>query len=332
MHIQAFLNVLCFSLPLFLHTSLAIPHYPRGYQSRPASTVFQLERNGSWFENLAVQSNGNLLVTRIDTPELWSIVPSSNSSHPGKGSLLHRFPNAMSTLGIAEIDCDVFAVVVGNLSLPSITPTPGSFVIWTVNLTSATPEARILTPLPEGQFLDGLTKFSDDLLLISDAAKGTIWRLNTTTGEYSVALSHSSMLPAAGQAVKVGVNGLKVLNNYVYYTSTSQEVYARIPVDGNATAVGPVEIITSGFTFDEFILTANGTAYLSTNPQNELIEVSPRGRVRLFAGNQFMLSLGGSTAVAINREHSILYVATSGAQFAPVLGQMEPAKVVAIRL
>jgi hypothetical protein len=45
-----------------------------------------------------------------------------------------------------------------------------------------------------------------------------------------------------------------------------------------------------------------------------------------------MLTVGGSTAVAINREHSILYVATSGAQFAPVLGRMEPAKIVAIRL
>ncbi|KAJ5616807.1 hypothetical protein N7537_001921 [Penicillium hordei] len=332
MHIQVFLNVLCFLLSLFFQTSLAIPRYPRGYQSRPASTVFQLERNGSWFENLAVQSNGNLLATRIDAPELWSIVPSSNSSHLGQGSLLLRFPNAMSTLGITEIDRDVFAVVAGNLSLPSITPTPGSFVIWTVNLTGARPEAKVLAPLPEGQFLDGITKFSDDLLLVSDAAKGTIWRLNITTGESSVALSHASMLPAAGQAVKVGVNGLKVLNNFVYYTSTSQEVYARIPVDGNATAVGPVEIITSGFTFDEFILTADGTAYLSTNPQNELIKVLPSGRVHLFAGNQFMLTVGGSTAVAINREHSILYVATSGAQFAPVLGRMEPAKIVAIRL
>ncbi|KAJ5824681.1 hypothetical protein N7447_007021 [Penicillium robsamsonii] len=332
MRFQVFLNVLWLSLPLFLQTSLATPRYPRGYQSRPASTVFQLERNGSWFENLAVRSNGNILATRIDTPELWSIVQNSNSSHLGQATLLFRFPNAMSTMGITEIDHDVFAVISGNISLPSITPTQGSFVVWTVNVTGATPEAKVLAPLPKGQFLDGITKFSDDLLLISDAAMGTIWCLNTTTGESSVALSHASMLPAAGQAVKVGVNGLKVLNSFVYYTSTSQEVYARIPVDGNATAVGPVEIITSGFTFDDFILTKDGTAYLSTNPQNELIKVSPRGRVRLFAGNQFMLSVGGSTAVAINREHSILYVTTSGAQFAPVAGKMEPAKIVAIRL
>lgn len=147
-----------------------------------------------------------------------------------------------------------------------------------------------------------------------------------------MALSDASMLPITGQAVQVGVNGLKTWHNYVYYTSTSQEIFARIPVDRNATAVGPVEIITSGFSFDDFILTANGTAFLSTNPQNEVIQVSPQGRVRLLAGNQFMLSVGGSTAITVNHDNSILYVATSGAQFAPVLGRMEPAKIAAIQL
>ncbi|KAH8424291.1 uncharacterized protein LDX57_002043 [Aspergillus melleus] len=317
---------------LFLQAALAAPHHPRSYHSKPASTVFQLERNGSWFENLAVRSDGRLLATRIDAPELWSIEPNINSSHPGHGSLLVTFPGAMSTLGITEIDSDVFAVVAGNISLPNIIPTPGSFVIWTVDLTQKAPSTQVLAHMPSGEFLDGMTKFSDDFLLISDASKGVIWRLNVRTGEYSVALSFASMVPAAGQPVMVGVNGLKVLGNYVYYTSTSQEIYARIPTDNNATAVGSAEIITSGFTFDGFALMADGTAYLTTNPQNEVIKVSSEGRVRLLAGNQFMLAVGGPTAAALDKERSVLYVATSGAQFAPVMGRMEPAKIVAIDL
>ncbi|KAJ6146043.1 hypothetical protein N7497_008025 [Penicillium chrysogenum] len=316
MRVRSLVEGLCLLLPLVIQTSLAIPHHWRNYQTRPASKVFQLEQNGTWFENLAVRSNGNLIATRIDSPELWSIVPSGNTSHPGHGSLLLKFPNALSTLGIAEIDHDVFAILAGNISLPGIIPTPGSFVVWTVNLTSAIPEAKVLAPLPGGYFLDGMTKFGDDLLLISDARKGIIWRLNITSGESSVALSDASMLPAP----------------LARPSKLAHEIFARVPVDGNATAVGPVEIITSGFSFDDFILTPNGTAYLSTNPQNEVIQVSPQGRVRLFAGNQFMLSVGGSTAIAVNHEHSIMYVATSGAQFAPVLGRMEPAKVAAIPL
>ena len=63
-----------------------------------------------------------------------------------------------------------------------------------------------------------------------------------------------------------------------------------------------------------------------------MIKVSPEGRVRLLAGNQFMLAVGGPTAAALDQERSVLYVATSGAQFAPVMGRMEPAKIVAIDL
>ncbi|KAL4733537.1 hypothetical protein BDV11DRAFT_175599 [Aspergillus similis] len=190
---------------VLLQTALAVPLHPRGYQAKPAPTVFQLERNGSWFENLAVRSDGTLLATRIDAPELWNIEPNGNSSRSGNGSLLVTFPNAMSTLGITEIARGIFAVVAGNLSLPSVTPTPGSFAIWTVDLTGAVPSTRFLASIPDGDFLDGMTMFNDDLLLISDASKGTIWRLNVKTGEYSVALSHSSMVPAAGQPVTVGV-------------------------------------------------------------------------------------------------------------------------------
>ncbi|CAG8065348.1 unnamed protein product [Penicillium salamii] len=331
MNLQSLVRGLYF-LPLFIKSSLATPQSPKGYEARSASNVFQLEQNGTWFESLAVRSNGNILATRIDSPELWSIVPSGNSGQLGHGSRLLKFPNATSTLGITEIDHDIFAVIAGNVSLPSISPTPGSFVVWTVNLTAAVPKIKVLAAIPGGQFLDGMTKFGNDLLLISDALKGSVWRLNITTGEFSVALSDASMLPATHQAVQVGVNGLKMWQNYLYFTSSTQEIFARVPLDANAMAQGPIEVITSGFSFDDFILTANGTAYLSTNPDNELIQISPRGRVRLFAGNQFMLSVGGSTAVAVNPKHSILYVATSGAQFAPIFGRIEPAKIAAIYL
>ncbi|KAL4964292.1 uncharacterized protein BDV14DRAFT_209431 [Aspergillus stella-maris] len=303
---------------LLVQTAFAAPQFPRGFQSKTASTIFQLKNNGTWIENLAVRSDGSLLATRIDAPELWSIDPNANGSSSARTSIITTFPHAMSTLGIVELTHDIFAIVVGNLSLPSVTPTPGSFNVWTVDLTGHAPCTEILARMPNATFLDGMAKYADNLLLLTDAAKGAVWRLNTTTGDYS--------------PVKVGVNGIKVRKNYVYYTSSSQEVFARFPVDENATPTGPVEIIASGFFFDGFALAVDGTAYLTTNPQNEVIEISPEGRVRLLAGNQFMLVVGGSTAAAIDQERSVLYVATSGAQFAPVMGRMEPAKVVAIPL
>lgn len=236
-------------------------------------------------------------------------------------------------MGITEIQPDVFGVIVGNISLPSITPTPGSFTLWTLDLTAGHPNATLLAHFPGAQFLDGLAKFSDDLLLIADTVKGNILRFNTTSLEVSQAITHPSMLPASGQPLQIGVNGLNVLNEYIYYTSTTQAVYARVPVDETAAATGPVETIASGFTYDGFVLFPDGTAYLSTNPQNEVIGISPEGDVRLVAGNMFAIDTAGSTVVTISQDRSVLYVATSGAQFSPVLGElMEPAKVTAVKL
>ena len=59
-------------------------------------------------ENIAVRSNGKILVTLINTPQVWQIDPVSNSA-----DLVHEFPHAISAMGIAEYGDDIFAVVSG---------------------------------------------------------------------------------------------------------------------------------------------------------------------------------------------------------------------------
>jgi hypothetical protein len=79
--------------------------------------------NGTWVENLAVRSNGQLLVTLASAPELYLVDPIG-----GKQPLLvHQFPSVVGLTGIAEVEKDVFAVVGGNLSLTTFTSPPGSY-------------------------------------------------------------------------------------------------------------------------------------------------------------------------------------------------------------
>lgn len=59
-----------------------------------------------WVENIAVRSNGKILVTLINTPQVWQIDPASHIAE-----LVHVFPHAISALGITEYEHDVFAVV-----------------------------------------------------------------------------------------------------------------------------------------------------------------------------------------------------------------------------
>lgn len=70
--------------------------------------------NGTWVENIAVRWNGHLLVTLLNRPEVWEVEPLS-----GHSELVYSFPEATGTLGIAEIEHDIFAVNVGNSTLPA---------------------------------------------------------------------------------------------------------------------------------------------------------------------------------------------------------------------
>ncbi|RHZ65998.1 uncharacterized protein CDV56_109442 [Aspergillus thermomutatus] len=313
--------------------ALTLPTSSGTTNASSISTVFQFNHNGTWLENIAVRPNGKLLVTRLDAPELWLIDP-ANPNAAEAGSLFYSFANATSLLGITEINRDVYAVVAGNFSIASVASTLGSYVVWRLDASgSARPSASVLARIPEAEFLNGIVRFGQNTLLITDSAKGVIWRLDMSTGQYSQALSDPSMLPAAGQPYAVGVNGIDVRGKYVYYTSTTQMLFCRVPVNSMASATGPVEVITSGITPDDFMLGSDGTAYITTNPDNGLVKVDPKGRVKLVAGNQFTIAVGGSTAVASNQDGSVLYITTSGGQFSPILGTLiEPAKVVAIHL
>ena len=58
--------------------------------------------NDTWIENLAVRPNGHLLVTMLNTPELYQVDPLD----PGEPALIHKFPRALGLLGIAEVEHD----------------------------------------------------------------------------------------------------------------------------------------------------------------------------------------------------------------------------------
>ncbi|PKX88824.1 uncharacterized protein P174DRAFT_379945 [Aspergillus novofumigatus IBT 16806] len=325
--ILAFCSQVCFarSSPCLVPTT--------NHTLASTSIIFQLDKNNTWFENIFVRPNGNLLATRLDLPELWSITRGPNNT-AGSGSLLYTFPNATSLLGIAPIDHDTYAVVAGNVSMSTFTATPASFAIWTIDVTDPDhPIARPLVRMPEASFLDGITRVNEDIYLITDAVKGEIWRLNITSGEYSAGLSKSVMLPASSSSTRIGVNGVKVRDGYVYFTSTSKGIFGRIPVNKDMVQTSHMEIITSGLTLDDFYLAQDGRAYLATNSENRLFEVLPDGKVRLVAGGLNELTVAGLTAVTRSQDGRTLYVTTNGGMSSPVSCTMvEPAKIVAVKL
>ena len=141
------------------------------------------------------------------------------------------------------------------------------------------------------------------------------------------------MLPAEGQVLPLGINGLKLLDNYIYYSSTTRMEFCRVRVNQDATAAGDYEVIASGFLPDNLDVATDGTAYIATDPQNSVVRITPYGQISLVAGGQLSTLMPGATSCRLSADGKILYVGTSGGQVAPVLGTFqEPGKVVQITL
>jgi sugar lactone lactonase YvrE len=178
-----------------------------------------------------------------------------------------------------------------------------------------------------------MTTFTKEsgLVLIADSPKGAIWKANTKTGDYEVAMNHTTMMPAKVQTLPLGINGLKVVNGYVYYSSTTRMEFCRVKVDDDATPAGDFEVIASGFLHDNIEVDSDGTAYIATDPQNSVVRISPSGQISLVAGGQLSTQMPGPTCCRLTEDGTTLYVGTSGGQVAPVLGTFkEPGKIVKI--
>jgi uncharacterized protein (DUF2141 family) len=142
-------------------------------------------------EGIAVRSNGQVLVSFFDKAELWTVDPATK-----KATKLVSFAGATCSAGITEIAPDVFAVVAGQFSFGGGNKA-GSWAIWKVDFTSGTAVASILKAVPESGFFNGLTTLDNSTILIGDASKGAVWRMNVQTGAYSIAIQDALMNPAA---------------------------------------------------------------------------------------------------------------------------------------
>lgn len=302
------------------------------------STVYQFPAgSGAWIENIAERSNGQLLITRMFTPELWFIDPST-----GSAQLVYSFPDANSVTGITPTgNDDEFAVAVGNVDAATFTPEAGSWSTWKITLDGAKATASLITKLPEAKFLNGMGSFDageSKGLLITDSVVGGIWAVDLATGANSLALQDDTMLAPAGAAFAVGIDGFRIKDNYLYYTVFAGGVLRRINIEfpsaadlaaGTATLkqIAVEELANTGGSFDDLDVAADGTIYITTNPENTVVKVAAAGgEPTLVAGNAVSLALAGASSALLSKvAANVLYVTTSGGVAAPVNGTFSEA-------
>jgi len=292
--------------------------------------------NKTWVENLAIRQNGQILVTVLSAPELYQVDPFHTDSPP---TLIHRIPGVMGLLGIVELQHDVFYVIAGNWSVDTLETTNGSYSLWKVEMGSGIDEAinppanvSKVTDIPEGVFLNGMAVLNESrgLVVIGDAGAGQVFTLDVETGTYSKTIEDPTMKPTP--SLQLGINGMKISGGFLYYTTSAQATFNRIPINGaDGSPAGPAEVVARFILGDDFSFDPAGNAYVSQDPLNTVAKVTSAGVVEIVAGSLDSTQVAGSTATGFGRTHSdrsVLYVTTSGGYLGPVV--MQGGKVVAI--
>lgn len=211
-----------FLLPALLATVKAWPilMVERGHASHQvnAHTLYQFQ-DGTRLENIAVRRNGNLLVTLSDRPELYEV----NPFNPAPPKLIHHFAGYSGLGGITKITPDVFTVNARNTTFEPITAIPKSFAVWKVDLNCGS-RAKVskVADMPDALFLNGMTTLDSraGTILVGDCAGGRVFRVDTQTGDYTVALDDKLLQPPPDAILPVGVNGIRLTGNYLYFTNS----------------------------------------------------------------------------------------------------------------
>ena len=305
--------------------------------------------NETWIENLVVRANGKILVTLISTPEVWEIDPFAT---PTTAELIYHFPDAISCAGIAEYAPDSFAVNVGNFSDKTFKYDVGSYSVWSIDMRShwkggwdkthhggrhhEKPKVHKIADVPSAKFLNGMTTLpgSPNMVLLADSAAGLIYRLDTVTGAYSVAIDDPALKPNTSAPVLLGVNGIHTRpgdDEFIYFTNTLMApAFSRIPINPRTGAKkGPDEVVVESVAAlgggpDDFCFDRTGkAAYIADGALYGLLKVAvASGETEVVVGGTPKSRVVGQTACNFGRtkedvEKGTLYITTNGGIEAP---------------
>jgi hypothetical protein len=280
--------------------------------------------------------------------ELWC-VPNPELGPEVPPLLVHTFEHPVT--GIVEVDPDVFIV--------SMTEgyTSHESHLARIDLTDWRPGDPVTTEIiftfdDRVRALNGSCMLGPGMMLAADCFAGFIWRIDLASGARSATariwLAHDTMAYDPDSEVapppQPGVNGVHYgpKTGYLYYTSTAQKVFMRVPVDpATLDPAGGAEFVAAIDNADDFCIDeAAGFAYVTRHRANtfDRVPLQPRhgSEVRHLAGDPFNDALVGPSSAAWSRgpgDHGrVAYLITDGGTTAPPDGIVRNAALLRVAL
>ena len=283
--------------------------------------------DGTHIENLVVRSNGQILFGTFGQGNVYNVDP---EAHSPKLQLIAKLPGADAVTGIAEIAKDVFAVTAGVRTGDF---TIDFFKLFKIDLRSKMPisangrGAKTIADLTGVGLLNGMCALPHlpGIVLSADSSNGTMFRLNTTTGEKTAVITDENLKPTTDEtAFPLGVNGIRISGTFLYFTNSARTLFGRIPITRDGYQAGPSEIIVEKFggleIWDDFDVITGSACHdhdpraLVTSHPNSIIEIRLlSGEQSIFLGGGNSSLLYGPTSLAASKDGKKIYVVTSGA-------------------
>ncbi|KAL6885772.1 hypothetical protein GGI43DRAFT_388840 [Trichoderma evansii] len=97
---------------------------------------------------------------------------------------------------------------------------------------------RQASHITEATLLNGVASLRDpgcpakDYALVADMGASTVWSINVCTGMVNLAAQDVEM-QAPANSTPIGINGIKVRDNYLYWTNKAKFALYRVPIDTN---------------------------------------------------------------------------------------------------
>ncbi len=260
-----------------------------------------------FLESLAVRADGSFLVTAFNKKELW-YVPQPRAEGPVEPLCIHT--SDLPTLGLVEIEPDIFLMLAGN-----IYTTHESF-IYRLDLRGWKPGSTLQPELflefpKEARGLNGCCLLAPGVLLVADCFASLIWRVDFAPGGSApsarVWMQHDSMgyFPGKMTPEQPGVNAVRYASRtgFLYYTSTAKKLFMRVKVDpATLMPAGEPELVVAGRMGDDFCIDEDASViYLTTHRQNtiDVVSMDPgmnSGFTQSVAGEPFTEALIGPSA------------------------------------
>ena len=197
------------------------------------------------------------------------------------------------------------------------------------------PEAvKLIANLTDVQLPDGIASLDCDpgAVLLADAHKAVIWRVDTTTGMHTVAID--SPLFQEG-ALPLGVDGIHILNNELYFTNLATSLLGKATLTAEGSVKGSIQNLSTSATLgDDFCLAEDGTAYVAGD--NTLWRVRPDGATDAIVGGANSTVLQGVTSAQFGRtkrDRDVVYMGTQGGLlFLPPGGDIHGGQLLAVNV